>query len=98
MNEGNAVKLRITESTMPQTKIGSRPQVIPFVRIINTVVTIFMAATVVETAKTRIRKQYASMPGVNSCTARGAYPVHPVGNPPRNSVERNIGMAEQSSQ
>src|SRR5258707_8741 len=72
MNDGNAVKLRITESNTPQTKIGSRPQVMPLVRITITVVMIFMAAIVVETAKTRMVKQYASMPGVNSCTARGA--------------------------
>src|SRR6266436_7233888 len=65
MNDGNAVKLRMTESTTPQTRIGSRPQVMPFVRMTITVVKIFMAARVVETAKTRLMTQYASMPGVN---------------------------------
>jgi len=72
MNEGNAVKLRMTESSTPQTKIGSRPQVMPLVRITITVVMIFIAAIVVEMAKTRIVKQYASIPGVNPWTARGA--------------------------
>ena len=57
MNEGNAVKLRMTESTTPQTKIGSLPQVMPLVRITIVVVRIFIAARVVETAKTRIVKQ-----------------------------------------
>src|SRR6266849_3489065 len=66
MNDGNAVKLRMTESNTPQTKIGSLPHVIPLVRNTITVVTIFTAAIVVETAKIRIRKQYASMPGVSS--------------------------------
>ena len=72
MNEGNAVKLRMTESRTPQTKIGSRPQVMPRVRITITVVKIFTAAIVVEMAKTRIVKQYASIPGVKPWSARGA--------------------------
>src|SRR5258708_8705668 len=82
MNDGNAVKLRMTESTTPQTKIGSRPQVIPLVRITITVVMIFITATVVEMAKIRIRKQYASMPAVHSSTATLAYPLHPPRQPP----------------
>ena len=43
MKEGNAVKLSNTENTTPQTKMGSRPQVMPLVRSTSTVVMIFMA-------------------------------------------------------
>src|SRR5579863_6486136 len=98
MKEGNAVKPRNTESITPQTNTGSRPHVMPGARSTNTVVTIFSAAIVVETAKIMMVKQNASMPGVNSWTDSGAYPVHPVGNPPRNSVEKKMGMMEKSSQ
>ena len=57
MNVGNAVKLRKTESSTPHTRIGSRPQVMPLVRITSTVEIIFRAATVVEMAKMMMKKQ-----------------------------------------
>src|SRR5258708_3845892 len=98
MKDGKAVRLRMTESTTPQTNSGRCPKFMPWVRMIIGVVRIFTAAMVVEVAKIRIRKQYASMPGVRGCTARGAYPVQPVGKPPRKRVDRRTGMAEKSSQ
>ncbi len=70
----------------------------PFARNIVTVAMIFRAATVIEMAKMMMVKQYASMPVEKDCTESGAYPVHPVGKPPRNRVEKKIGMAEKSSQ
>src|SRR6266487_4261866 len=75
--QGNYVHLGVSHKpeqvlVQPVTPTGSGPQVMPFVRITITVVKIFMAARVVEIAKTRIMKQYASMPGVNPWTARGA--------------------------
>ena len=66
---------------MPQTKIGSRSNVIPLVRMVKTVVRLLTLATVVETAKTMIAIAKRSMP-TPAWSAIGSRTTQPTGSPP----------------
>ena len=94
---GAASRPRNDVRNTPQTKIGSRVNRMPGARSVITVTIMFSPESMIERPMRLKAIRYESMPST-FWSARGAYPVHPVVNPPRNTVERRISPAGGSSQ
>src|SRR5580658_8556364 len=94
---GRAYRPKAVLPMEPQTKMGKRPTVTPFARMVKAVTMMFTLEAVTDTTNVMMQIAKASI-AAGPCTDSGAYVVQPALMPPRKKVARRQGTADTTTQ